>query len=116
MTERWERELRRIGHVPAPVDEIRARADRGPVDGGGPTLPPPRQRVLAGVVAFGVFIAAGIFLVRAFQPGSSGTPGDERPAASQLVVIAHATNDAQDGGSIDLTADGAAVIGATGGS
>jgi hypothetical protein len=68
MPKRWEQELRRLGDVPAPTGRIHARSTRPseprPSDG----MPPTRQRVLAGVVAFGVFIAAGAFLVRAIDP------------------------------------------------
>lgn len=68
MPKRWEQELRRLGDVPAPTERIHARSTRPsephPSDG----MPPTRQRVLAGVVAFGVFIAAGAFLVRAIDP------------------------------------------------
>jgi hypothetical protein len=68
MPKRWEQELRRLGDVPAPTERIHARSTRPseprPSDG----MPPTRQRVLAGVVAFGVFIAAGTFLVRAIDP------------------------------------------------
>ena len=68
MPKRWEQELRRLGDVPAPTERIHARSTRvsepRPSDG----MPPTRQRVLASIVAFGVFIAAGTFLVQAIAP------------------------------------------------
>lgn len=69
MPKRWERELQRLAGVPAPLEEIRSRSthpSNGPAPNNG--LPPMGQRVLAGIVAFGVFIAAGTFLVRAIDP------------------------------------------------
>jgi hypothetical protein len=68
MPKRWERELRRLGDVPAPTERIHARSTRPSEPRQGDGMPPTRQRVLAGVVAFGVFIAAGAFLVRAIDP------------------------------------------------
>ena len=68
MPKRWERELRRLGEVPAPTERIHARSTRPSEPLQGDEMPPTRQRVLAGVVAFGVFIAAGAFLVRAIDP------------------------------------------------
>ena len=68
MPKRWEQELRRLGDVPAPTERIHARSTRPSEPRQGDGMPPTRQRVLAGVVAFGVFIAAGAFLVRAIDP------------------------------------------------
>jgi hypothetical protein len=68
MPKRWEQELRRLGDVPAPTERIHARSTRPSEPRQGEGMPPTRQRVLAGVVAFGVFIAAGAFLVRAIDP------------------------------------------------
>ncbi|MDP9327557.1 MAG: hypothetical protein M3P10_05035, partial [Actinomycetota bacterium] len=72
MSQRWERELRSLRELPAPVERIRARSAAGPsrLDSGGP--PPGRQRLTAGVVALVVFVAAGAFAWRAFD----GTRGD----------------------------------------
>jgi hypothetical protein len=75
MTKRWEQSLRTLNDVPAPLDRIRDRASAGPR--GGPEFEPPprRQRVVAGVVAFAVFAAVGVFAWRAFDPTSSQTIG-----------------------------------------
>jgi hypothetical protein len=80
MPKRWEQELRRLGDVPAPTERIRARSTRPSEPRQGDGMPPTRQRVLAGVVAFGVFIAAGAFLVRAIDPTSpQRAPGTAVP-------------------------------------
>jgi hypothetical protein len=67
MPARWERELRTIKNVPAPLERIRDRAARGPERLPAHDLPPRRQRVAAGVVAAAVFLAAGAFALRAWQ-------------------------------------------------
>ncbi len=75
MTKRWERALRALDDVEVPADRIRERARREPSgDGPGP-MRSPRQRVVAGVVAFAVFIAAGAFAWRMLQPTSSQVGG-----------------------------------------
>jgi hypothetical protein len=78
MPKRWELELRRLNDLDAPIGKLRARAAEPPRGDERPSLPPTRQRVVAGVVAFGVFIAAGTFLVRAIGPAEkqSGTASD----------------------------------------
>jgi hypothetical protein len=80
MPKRWERDLRRLGDVPVPTERINARAARPSDAHAGASMPPTRQRVVAGIVAFGVFIAAGTLLVRAVGPGSVDEPG-RSPAA-----------------------------------
>ncbi len=74
MPKRWERELRTLQNVPAPLERIRDRAERGspsPVH----NLPPHRQRIAAGLVALAVFLAAGAFAWRAFDGNGSSTGG-----------------------------------------
>jgi hypothetical protein len=66
MTERWQNELKKLRSLEAP-DELRERVDPGPR---GEGLPPTRQRVLAGVVAFAVFAGAGAFVWRSFAPAA----------------------------------------------
>jgi len=74
MPKRWERELHRLSDVPAPIDDIRARSER-PSAGHAASLPPARQRVVAGVVAFGVFLAAAAFGWQAFSGGEGAPAG-----------------------------------------
>ena len=71
MPKRWEQELRRLGDVPAPTERIHARSTRPSEPRQGDGMPPTRQRVIAGVVAFGVFIAAAAFGWQAFSGGGS---------------------------------------------
>src|SRR5258705_13309309 len=75
MPERWQDELKKLRHEEMP-DGVRERAEGGPRrrlpnDG--------RRRLVAGIVAFAVFIAAGAFAWRAF--GGTSTSGTE-PAPS----------------------------------
>lgn len=85
MTERWQRELKKLGSVDAPVSRMRAQIAAGPSD--GPPQPEPgrspAQRITAGVVAFAVFAAAAVFAYRALRPGGVA-PG---VAGSQTVTI-----------------------------
>src|SRR5262245_23355714 len=89
MPERWERELRKLGGLDVDEAPVRERVDRGPT---GDRLPPRRDRLVAGVVAVAVFVAAGVFAWRAFAPGSpresvGETPSVEpQPTADQVVV------------------------------
>jgi hypothetical protein len=97
MTERWERELKKLRQA-EPTDDVWARAQRGP--SGGDPLPPRRQRVVAGVVAMGVFLAAGAFGWNALRehPGSGPAgaastatirytlPGPAEPVIARLNV------------------------------
>ena len=71
MPKRWEQELRRLGDVPAPTKRIHARSTRPSEPRQGDGMPPTRQRVIAGVVAFGVFTAAAAFGWQAFSGGDS---------------------------------------------
>jgi hypothetical protein len=71
MPKHWERELRRLNDVPAPTERILARSDRPTGPQSRSPMPSTRQRVVAGVVAFGVFIAAAAFGWQAFTGGRS---------------------------------------------
>ena len=76
MTERWQRELKKLGGVDAPVSRMRAQIANGPSS--DPSQPEPgrspRQRITAGVVAFAVFAAAGVFAYRALKPAARSLP------------------------------------------
>lgn len=67
MPERWEHELRKLRAVEPDADRTWQQAQRHPR---GEGMPPRRQRVVAGVVAFAVFAAAGIFAWQILQPTS----------------------------------------------
>ena len=77
MPERWQREVEKLRGEEMPPG-IRERAERGPQrelphDG--------RQRLVAGLVAFAVFIAAGAFAWRAFDGDGAAEPAvDQRRA------------------------------------
>ena len=80
MPERWQDELKKLRREEMP-DGVRERAEAGPrrelpKDG--------RQRVVAGLVAFAVFIAAGAFAWRAFD--RAGTVGSERTLSPSLAA------------------------------
>ncbi|HEV8563884.1 MAG TPA: hypothetical protein VGR41_03120, partial [Actinomycetota bacterium] len=100
MTKRWERQLRALNDVPAPLERIRDRASRGPAGDGGIDLPPGRQRVVAGVVAFAVFAAVGAFAWRAFDlavPSPTvGTATNDLPVLSVRFESAGFIDDAPD--------------------
>ncbi len=66
MTERWQRELGKLRGVSAPR-RVRQRIEEGPHGDRVPPMAGTRQRVLAGLVAFGVFAAAGAFALQAFS-------------------------------------------------
>ena len=67
MPERWEHELRKLRAVQPDADRTWQQAQRHPR---GEGMPPRRQRVVGGVVAFAVFAAAGIFAWQILQPTS----------------------------------------------
>jgi hypothetical protein len=84
MTERWERELSKLRSTELP-EEVWDRAQRGPTGDG---LPPRRERIVAGVVAAVVFLAAGSFAWQALRetgPSPGGAPSDQ--AALSLEVV-----------------------------
>lgn len=70
MTERWQRELKKLGGVDVPAARIRARMSERTGERPVRVIPAgsPRQRVIAGLVAFGVFAVAGIFAYRTLSP------------------------------------------------
>ena len=83
MPERWQDELRKLRREEMP-DGVRERAESGPRrelpnDG--------RQRLVAGVVAFAVFIAAGAFAWRAFD-GRDDARSAVEPASAVVVDLA----------------------------
>jgi hypothetical protein len=76
MPERWQHELRKLRGEEMP-EAIRERAESGPQH----ELPRDgRQRLVAGVVAFAVFIGAGAFAWRAFDRDAA--PGSTEPTPS----------------------------------
>ncbi len=115
MPQRWERELRRLNEVDAPVGKIRSRAGEPPHGDAGSGLPPTRQRVVAGVVAFGVFFAAASFGWLALRPTRGADVGADGLEPSRLVLTARADPRTEDPGSIELTVDGRSVEGSAGG-
>jgi hypothetical protein len=83
-TQRWERELRKLNTIEAPVG-TRLRIEGGPAGDGLPPRPPRGQRIMAVVVAMGVFAAAGAFAFQALAPNAGepvGGDGDGRAAGS----------------------------------
>ncbi|MBA3691609.1 MAG: hypothetical protein H0W82_09400 [Actinobacteria bacterium] len=81
MPERWQDELKKLRREEMPGG-VRERAEAGPRrelpnDG--------RQRLVAGVVAFAVFIAAGTFAWRAFG-GTSTTGAEPTPSPSAAPI------------------------------
>ena len=80
MTERWQREIKKLSTLEMPRD-IEERIDRGP----GPNpLPPRRQRITAAVVAFTVFAAAGAFAFQALRNRNvpTGVGGNQSPVVT----------------------------------
>lgn len=102
MPERWEQELRRLNDVDAPVGKIRSRADEPARGDAGSGLPPTRQRVVAGIVAFGVFMAAASFGWLALRPRGEMEPvvGGGMPT---LVVAMRAAGVIADGSDDPVT-------------
>ncbi len=80
MTRRWERELRSLRDIDAPVERIRSRSAIGP-NRRAPDPLPPRARIAAGLVACSVFVAAGAFAWRAFD-GSGNEHTGSAPGMS----------------------------------
>jgi hypothetical protein len=90
MPERWRRELQRLRRV-EPGAELWSRVQDGPV--GTPSPVPGRQRLVAGGVAFVVFISAGLFAWNAFRATGSAVIGDASfvsPGPDDLVVTLRA--------------------------
>ncbi len=71
MPERWERELRKLRDVEVDEPTVRERIERGPSPEGHRSR---RERLVAGAVAFAVFVAAGAFVWNAFSPTLRRTP------------------------------------------
>jgi hypothetical protein len=83
MPERWQRELRRLREVNV-APSVLERARTGPRR----ELPPPRrQRAIAVIVAFAVFIAGGAFAWHALRPRPSAQPiSSPTPPPPEAVV------------------------------
>lgn len=113
MTERWQKQLGKLRAVEPPADSWQ-RTETRPPSGDG--FPPPRQRIVAGIVAFGVFAAAGAFGWTAFRPSGS-TTGDAEGQAVQLEVRLQAAGSWTDGhkSSATMTVDGQPVAVRSGG-
>ena len=74
-----------------PVPDLEPRIDRQASIGGGPATDgdpasPARSRVLAGVVALVVFVAAGAFAWQAFRPGEQA-PADGSSVAADVLRV-----------------------------
>lgn len=80
MPERWQRELKKLRRAGPRVD-LWTRVEEGPQ--GSPAPIPGRQRLLAGGVAFAVFVAAGAFAWNVFRPTPAGVAATE---ADPLVI------------------------------
>jgi heat shock protein HslJ len=76
MPERWRHEVKKLGGL-EPSDEVWRRAEQGPRTQVGPSLPPRRQRIVTGIVAFVVFLAAGGFAWRALRPADDRSVGSD---------------------------------------
>lgn len=85
MPERWQSELRRLRTVDMPPT-LHDRIEAGP---SGDRERSGRSRVVAAVVALGVFVAAGAFAWQAFRPteGRDGAPAVADPADQVLVRL-----------------------------
>ena len=67
MSDRWKDELKKLRAVEPPAG-LWDRAQRPP---SADRLPPRRERIVAGVVAISVFVAAGAFAFQALRPGGT---------------------------------------------
>lgn len=76
MPARWERELLRLHRAPVPLEDMRERAQQPPRR--GTSFPPPRERVIAGIVGLAIFGA-----MAAFAWGALSTLGDEPTVAGR---------------------------------
>lgn len=72
MLERWQRELKRLRRA-EPRADLWKRVEEGPHGSRAPVSG--RQRLLAGGVAFAVFIAAALFAWNAFRPAAQSGVG-----------------------------------------
>ena len=114
MTERWQKQLQKLREIEPPADGWQRAETRDP---SGDGLPPPRQRVVAGIVAFAVFAAAGLLLVRTFDRDRASRLSRDTPAGTSHLVVTTAAPDDRDEisfGSITLTIDGVTTAGVGG--
>jgi hypothetical protein len=87
MPKRWERELLRLRDAPIPLEGIRERSHQP--QRLGTSLRPARERMIAGVVGFAVFIAVGAFAwgaLRTFGDEPTVTDGPPPPPASPVTL------------------------------
>jgi hypothetical protein len=86
MTERWQKELRKLHGVQPSEGAWEQATARAP---SGDGLLPTRQRVVAGVVAFGVFIAAASFvwLSRPQAPRTAGEGGRGQSGIPSVLAV-----------------------------
>ncbi len=84
MTERWQQEIDTLRSV-RPSDDVWTRVELGPTRSTGTGLPPRRSRIVAGVVAVVVFLAAGAFAWRALRPTTSNLGG---PTPTENAIVA----------------------------
>ncbi len=88
MPRRWEQELHRLNDIDAPDERLRERAAAPPRAGGGfDHAPSTGQRIVAGALAFGVFLAAGAFGWRALRPDTPADPPPVTLAADGSLVV-----------------------------
>ena len=76
MPERWERELRELRRMEPDPTAVRQRVERGPAED---RMPPRRDRIVAGVVAAVVAVAAGTFAWRTLGPATNVGSVDAGP-------------------------------------
>ena len=111
MPERWARELNKLRDVEPDGDRTWQRAQRPPR---GEGMPPRRQRVVAGVVAFAVFAVAGIFAWQILRPTSRLDTSVGLPQGATVMVTFRIADMNAHGAHARLTVDGATVQGTVG--
>ena len=111
MPERWEHELRKLRTVEPDADRTWQQAQRHPR---GEGMPPRRQRVVAGVVAFAVFAAAGIFAWQILQPTSPLDTSVGLPQGTTVIVTFRIADMNVHGAHGRLTVGGETVQGTVG--
>jgi hypothetical protein len=80
MPRRWERALSNVPRLTEPDRLWREAAERAAHEDRPDPFPPRRQRLVAGVVAVGVFLAAGLFVWQAFEGAGPRPPAGDDPA------------------------------------
>jgi hypothetical protein len=105
--ERWERELRKLRGVEMQEPSVRERIERGPTA----RRQPGRERLVAAIVAFAVFGAAGAFAWGALSP--SGTSGPVFGPGSWPVATV-SLGSGPEGKSATLSVEGSTQVGVFG--